>query len=69
MATRYGHDIGRELVLHHGWKWDDSPLPADYCGDQHLIDPQTGVVMTAYQALEIQRERSNTKSICEFYDS
>lgn len=57
MATRHGYEYGNELVTKHGWAWDTTDRGDDYCGDQNVVDPLTGQIMTPYQGRELQAKR------------
>lgn len=67
MATRYGHEYGRELVEEYGWSWatPEEPEPneedVDY-GDRWVVDPLTWHWMTPHQGKKIQDERNAEKA-------
>lgn len=57
MATRYGHQYGKELVDNHGWAWDTAEKPEDWFGDRWVIDPITGTSMSPHDAKTLQAKR------------
>lgn len=61
MATRYGHEYGKELVEKHGWKWDEFVEEESY-GDRRVIDPETGKRMNPHEGREIQAARDKAAS-------
>lgn len=58
MATANGYRYAEELVRVHGWAWDNTPMPDDFCGDQWVIDPITGKRMNPHEAREVQNTRT-----------
>lgn len=63
MATRFGHQIAKELKA-KGWTAapPDAYAP-DYFGDELLIDPMTGARTTPHDAERIQCDREGTQPL------
>lgn len=58
MATRFGHQLGEQLVEIYGWLWDDTPMPDDHFGDRWVVDPVTKTRMSPHEAWKLQQERN-----------
>lgn len=62
MATRYGHQVGEQLVRERGWAWAPASDLSNYLdeavfGDRGVVDPVTGEVCGPHDARRRQDER------------